>query len=469
MNWTKNLGKILLPRSGQRSQTRYWQTLQDHANRDSNRNYRNDDAPDYAKALEDVRLSAVIMACVGFVATRIPLCPWKLEQRVSGAWEPVDAHPILDLLENPAPGFGGTDMLSPLVVDYLIDGTAYWGRVGPNRDDAGPIGPPHELWWRPASSLYPVLNEGRSSLMGYQYVVDGKKLPLWGKDDVVQVRNTSHGQNPANPWLGVSPLAALAPEVWINSEATKMTASLLKNLGQVGIAVVAKPLEGGDQIDEGDAQAMKKYLREAYSGSNRGDSMFIEFPAEIHGGELVDPEMMHPKAIFDYGQEMVCSIYRLPAAVLQFGVGLEASTQNATVEQYEKQAWETGILDVQNALASQIGRQLLPAFGLDPTMYRLGFDTSGIEVLQKNRKEEAEMYIQLLQSGMILRSQALEALGLPFDASDEVRHMPISVIEVPAGMTQLEAEEERTPEPEPVVEAVVEEPEEKEEGADDES
>ena len=51
----------------------------------------------------------------------------------------------------------------------------------------------------------------RSSLLGFQYVVDGKKEPLWKPNDVVQVRNTSHGQNPANPWRGVSPLAALAP------------------------------------------------------------------------------------------------------------------------------------------------------------------------------------------------------------------------------------------------------------------
>ena len=86
--------------------------------------------------------------------------------------------------------------------------------------------------------------------------------------------------------------------------------------------------------------------------------------------------------------------------------------------------------------------------------YRLGFDKSGIEVLQKNRKEEAEMWGQLVRDGIAPRSQALEALGLPFDASDEVRHMPISVIEVPIGMTMLEAEEERTPEPEPPVLAV---------------
>ena len=453
MNWTKNLSKILLPRSGRRQNTRGWHTLEDWASRDS---HRNDDAPNYAEALEDVRLSAVVMACVGWVATMLPRCPWTLERRVDDAWEPVDAHPILDLLAGPTPQHGGTEMLSALICDYLLTGTAYWQRVAPTK-----TGPPTELWWRPSWSVYPMLNVERTGLEGYVYEVDGTK-EAWGTDDVVQVRNTSHGQNPANPWLGVSPLAALAPEIWINQKATRMTAALLKNLGQVGIAVVAKEFEGGGggQISSEDAQAMKKYLREAYSGANRGDSMFIEFPAEVHGGDLVDPDMMHPKVIFDYVQEMVCSIYRLPAAVLQFNVGLEAATQNATVEQFEKQAWETGILDVQNALSSQIGRQLLPPFGLDATMYRLGFDTSGIEVLQKNRKEEAEMYVLLLQSGMILRSQALEALGLPFEASDEVRHMPISVIEVPAGMTQIEAEEERQPEPEPVVEAVVEEPEE---------
>ena len=456
MNWTKNLSKLRLPRSAQRSPTRYWQTLQDHASRDMPQN---DDGPDYSKALDSVRFSAVIMACVGFVATRIPLCPWVLERRVDGAWEPVDTHPILDLLANPTPWHGGPEMLSTLVVDYLIAGTAYLQRVAPQ-----PAGPPRELWWRPAESLYPVLNEERSSLQGYQYVVDDKKLPLWTPDDAVQVRYAGHGQNPANPWLGVSPLAALGPEVWINREATRMTAALLKKLGQAGIVIILEK-EALDSMKEGDADAMKKYLREGYTGERRGDALFIEFPARFHGGALVDPALMHPKALRDYVQEMVCSVYRLPAAVLQFGVGLEAATQNATVEQFEKQAWETGILDVQNALSSQIGRQLLPAFELDIATYRLGFDTSKVEVLQKNRKEEAEMWGQLVRDGIVPRSQALEALGLPFEASDEVRHMPISVIEVPIGMTMLEAEEERTPEPEPTPAPVV--PPEEEEEEDD--
>ena len=462
MNWAKNLSNIVLPRSGQRGSVRQWQSMADWANRDLSEK---DAAPDYMKALDDVRLSAVVMACVGWVATMLPRCPWTLEQSVGGAWEPVDAHPILELLVGPTPQHGGPEMLSALICDFLIAGTAYWQRVAPSS-----TGPPRELWWRPESSLVPVLNSGRSGLEGYQYVVDGKKVPLWTPDDAVQVRNTQHGQDPANPWKGVSPLLALAPEQWIGKEATRMTAALLDNMGQLGVAIIAKETKVGNPIPAGDAQALKKYLKENFSGNKRGDALFVEFPAEIHGGGLINPDMMHPKALRDYVQEMTCAIYRLPAAVVQFGTGLEAATQNATMVQLEKQAWETGILPVQAALASQIGRQLLPAFGLDAATYRLGFDTDEIEVLQRDRKDEAAMWGQLVRDGIVLRSTALEALGLPFDDSDEVRHMPSSVIEVPAGMSQLEAEGDRTPEPEPepavppVV--VVEKPDEEDEGED---
>ena len=92
------------------------------------------------------------------------------------------------------------------------------------------MGPPKELWWRPSWSLIPYLNPERTGLKGFLYEVDGVTT-TWEPDDVVQVRNAQHGQNPANPWLGVSPLAALAPEVWINKEATRMTAALLKEHG----------------------------------------------------------------------------------------------------------------------------------------------------------------------------------------------------------------------------------------------
>ena len=437
---TKNLPNIILPRRGQRGAVRRWQSLTDWANRELSDGQ---EKLDYTQALENVRMMAVVMACVGWVAVMLPRCPWKLEVRKADAWEPIPSHPILDLLANPTPWHGGPEMLSALVIDYLLPGTGYWQRVS-----TADSGPPQELWWRPANYLSPVLNESRTTLAGFEYAVDGKTYP-WKPDDVIQVRNPQHGQNPSNPWLGVSPLYSLAPEVWINEHATEMTAALLKNLGQVGVALIIKDSEAAlNAIEAAGSEGVKnfkKYLRESYSGTNRGDALFVEFPADLHGGNLADPAMMHPKGLRDYVQEMVCSVYRLPPAVLQFGVGLEAATQNATMMQLEKQAWETGILPVQDILASQIGRQLLPAFELDTKIHRLGFDTSKIEVLQRDRREEAEMYGQLVRDGIITRATALESLGLPFNESDQVRHLPISVIEVPDGTSQVDADAARLP------------------------
>ena len=78
----------------------------------------------------------------------------------------------------------------------------------------------------------------RSGLMrDIVYEVDDAKNSCGSQMTRCRCGTSSTGRTPSNPWLGVSPLASLAPEVWINAEATKMTAALLKNLGQVGVAV----------------------------------------------------------------------------------------------------------------------------------------------------------------------------------------------------------------------------------------
>ena len=55
------------------------------------------------------------------------------------------------------------------------------------------------------------------------------------------------------------------------------------------------------------------------------------------------------------------------------------------------------------------------------------------------------MYGQLVRDGIITRATALERLGLPFNDSDMVRHLPISVIEVPDGKSQMDADAARLP------------------------
>ena len=186
----------------------------------------------------------------------------------------------------------------------------------------------------------------------------------------------------------------------------------------------------------------RDYLRNEYGGSNRGETLFSEFPIDVHALQASNPDMVHPKMIHDFVQEMVCATYRLPAAVVQYGVGLEQTTENATLKQYEKQAWETGLIPVGNQVASQMGRQLLPAYGLDFRRHRLALDYSGVEALQESEDSRAERVTKQFTSGLITRAQGLEALGWPVKDTDHVRHIGVNMVEIPDGVSQLDAEEQ---------------------------
>ena len=170
------------------------------------------------------------------------------------------------------------------------------------------------------------------------------------------------------------------------------------------------------------------------------------------GLQASNPDMIHPKNIHDYVEAAVCRIYKLPAAVVQFGLGIEATTQNATLMQYEKQAWETGLIPVGDPMGRQMGRQLLPAFGLDTDTHRLRLDYSHVEVLQEAEDAKADRIRKDFESGLITRATALDARGYEVKPTDHVRHLPLSVVEVPDGLTQLEVDEQRREAlPEPTV------------------
>ena len=428
----KNLSRVMFGRGGNRRNMRFWTTLLELSRRLAG----NNEKADYSKVLETARCSSVVMGCVGWIATMLPRCPWKLEKEANdGGWEDMGNHDLIKLLNNPTPQHSGAEMLSALLVDFNLYGSAYWHRVGPT-----PNGPPTELWWRPQDTMSPALTEDLHALAGYDYQVGEAKPTRLAINDVVQVRK---GQHPQNSWLGESPLAALAPELYIEGEATNMSAAILRNLGLIGLIIAMKESKDHQPPSDEEVEATRAYIKENYTADQRGDTLFLGAPVDVHGGNMVSPDLMHPKMLHDFVEERVCAIYRLPAAVVQFGIGLEQSAQNATMVQLEKQAWLTGALPDGGLVASQIGRQLMPAFELDPEMHRLSFDTSKIEVLQRARTELVEEWGALVRDGIATRAMALEALNLEVLPADHVRHLPINIVEVPAGKTQIETDEER--------------------------
>ena len=412
INWLKALGSIRLPSFGGRG--RYESPIMGVAGSprlSSDISYAHD------RALENADKSSLVMTCVEWIASMFPLARWQLERRDGDDWVAAPRHPVLDLLELPTPWHSGADLLAATMIDWNLHGTGYWVIVG--------NGEPSELWWRPASSITPK-RDSSGLLSHYDYKVEGETIRL-NQDDVLQVRRHQH---PDNPWLGISPLASLGREIWTDSEAVNYSSAMVRNMGIPGWIASPKDVKNLD-LGEEDFKAIREYLRDEYTANGRGSTLVLQAPMDIFRIAF-SPSEMHLKGIHDFSEQRICGVFRLPAAVVQFGTGLEQTTENATLEQYEKQAWQTGLKPIHRSLAAQVSRVLLPKFDMDLTQWRLSFNFDEVEVLHEDIYAVTRRNLDRFNAGGITRYELRQAEG--FDASDldKIYLLPPGYSEVPA-------------------------------------
>ena len=411
--------------------------------------------PNYAEALSRAEKNAIIMACVDWIAKKVVGMPWILEERTSAGWEEVEDHPILDLLWQPTPMHDSGTVFLPAVRDTLVHGTSYFLT---SETMLGAVG---ELWWRPSSMLSPV-RDSQGMLAGYRYVVNGRTY-IYPPERVIRVQL---GQQPANPFLGVSPLESLGPEVWLAFEALRRSGNLIENVGDIGL-VVSSSVDDPDRepMSDEDVKATRDYIQDRTTGTRRGEAMYFDEPMDVTR-HVVNPSDWHPSTLLNFVEEHVAASYHVPPSVIGFSTGLRVSSVGASTEAHLRQAYDDAILPTAMTLATQLSRQILPSFGLTPRTNRLVQDTSDVLVLQDDEKQRAEIWEIRLRSGAFTVSEARVDADLQVLPADDVYLRGASVIELPRGMTEAERDEANRPDPEEDPENPLEPPE-QEEGDDD--
>ena len=361
------------------------------------------DDPNYTEALERAEENAVIVAIVDWIARKILSMPWVLEEKTDDGWEPVDDSPIVDLLQMPTPYHDSTAAMLPGIRDLLIHGTTYW-LIAESRG-----GGPSELWWRPSSMVGP-LRDRMGMLAGYRYRVDELNYDY----EPQQVVSVQLGQMPDNPFLGVSPLTSLAPEVWLAFEAMRREGILIDLVGDLGLIISPSSEDmAREDMSEDDIRQTRDYIQERTAGRQRGRAMYFDEPMNVNRS-IVNPADWHPKAVLDFVEEHISAAYHLPASVAGFGPGMEQTQVGATMVEQLRQAWDDAILPNAAILESQMGRQLLPLFGLDPMRFRLAHDTSTINVLRDDDEVKARTWQILINTGIATPEQGAAAFGIEY-------------------------------------------------------
>lgn len=372
----------------------------------------------YANRVGDGTGSSTVTAPLFWVARTFPEAPPALWGKMStGEEEQILDHPMLRLLERPNQFFTGVTLWMATVIDYQVDGNAYWRKVRRATRRPG------ELWWIPHWLISPKAADG--------VFIDRYEINNGGRTETVPVEDIVHfrfGMDPDNPRLGRSPLKSVLREVLTDDEAAQFTASLLTNMGVPGLMISP---ERGLNITEEQALAAKGEITGRFTGDRRGEPIVMTGATKVEQFGF-SPEQLLLRELRRIPEERVTAVMGVPAIVAGLGAGLDRSTFTNMAEAREA-AYESGIIPTQRILAEVIRWQLLNEFEDDPFLWRFGFDLSKVRVLQEDLYRIVQRHAIGLREGGEMVSEFRRALDLPIDeARDNVFLRPSNVVTVPA-------------------------------------
>jgi HK97 family phage portal protein len=372
--------------------------------------------------------SNVVMAPVMWIMRTFIEAQAIVERRRAGTeigqkpvWEQAPDHNAELLLDQPNPYYDGDTLWQATLASYVPNGNAYWRKV---RNRFGEV---RELWYIPHWLICPKYPwDGSRYLDHYEY-----RSGVPGGPERIPPRDIVHfrfGLDPRNTRLGLSPLGSLLREVFTDDEAAIFSAAILKNMGVPGL--VLSPKDKTARPTPQDVEDTKMYLQSgAFRSGNRGTALVFGTPMDIAQFGF-DPNKLMLGSLRDISEERVCAALGLPAAVVGFGSGMQATKVGATMRELVKMAWVGCLSPMQKTFGKQTTRQLLPDFVSQTRRFRVRFDTSDVSGFQEDDNQLAERVSRLVQAGIVRVDRAQAMLGLEVDESQKIYLRPSNSLPV---------------------------------------
>jgi HK97 family phage portal protein len=335
------------------------------------------------------KMRGQVWRVANFYATtgaQVPLALYK--PAANGKSERVLKHPVLDLLYQPNPDWGQFMFFYAVLLQLRSAGNCFVTTVTP--DLGSRAGKPSELWILPVLNVQPLVKgkpiaDGVTLTVpvdGYRYTPDLSKPGDFVTLERTQVLHLKQ-YNPNGGVWGMGCITAADKEITGDDSSINTQIALLQNQGPGG-AMWFKPVDNRPpELAPGMIQQLRNVISSMFSGSRNAGKFPIltnEVGWTSFGVSSLDLQ------ILDFRRANfadICSYYGVPSLLLNDKEG----TTYANLEAARKMLYTQAIMPVLQYLASELTRWLVTQF--DPTMW-LEPDTSAIQELQANKKEQAE-------------------------------------------------------------------------------
>jgi len=371
---------------------------------------------DWARVAGDLGLNGVVASAIDWYVRNYPQATPRLYRPVdSQQAEPVEDHPVLQLMAQPDPMIMGSLFWGWCIQDYKLFGNTYLRKIR-----SSTRGTVTALQFLPQDMVRPVGN-GTNPLTHYIYTTDGRSFDI-PVSDIIHIR---YGRDPSDIRIGRAPLTAVLREIATDNTASTTAYGLLANGAMPSLIVGPDAKETSVDMSMDDARQVKRQLHEDLTGDGSGGIVVMTGAYKMDRVSLT-PSELALDSVRRVPEERICSALGINPMVLGLGSGLERSTYS-NYERAQQAAWEDGMVPLLRTLADAITADLLPEYPETQQGDYLMYDLETVRALADDMQAEAVRAEKLYKAGIIDRAEAKRIAGLEAVPEDEGQLHPTAI------------------------------------------
>ena len=317
-----------------------------------------------------------VQAAVSAVADDLSMLPIKVMRGRGANAEPVDDHPVLDLLEQPTSRNSGVMLRRQLITDLVLTGDAYLLVAG-SPDPAALIRlHPERVRIVPSA-------DGQAAAFDYQ---ESGRTVRYSFEQVLHIRSTSWEDGPQGLY-GTGAIRALANDLTTEKKAADLAANSADTGRPTG---VFSPSEEGDRWNKQQVSVLRDAFDRQMKGT--GGALFMGGPVKYEAIGWSPRDMEYQATRELVREAVIASIGVTPTRI-----GLP-SANFATAREQNRIYWTS--LQARAALVDSALTRLARLFRGSETV-TVTHDFSAVEALQESRSDRQD------------RVQAWWLMGIP--------------------------------------------------------
>jgi len=371
---------------------------------------------DWARVAGDLGLNGVVASAIDWYVRNYPQATPRYYRPVdSQQAEPVEDHPVLQLMAQPDPMIMGSLFWGWVIQDFKLFGNTYLRKI--RSTTRGVV---TALQFLPQDMVRPVGN-GINPLTHYVYTTDGRSFDI-PVSDIIHIR---YGRDPSDIRIGRAPLTAVLREIATDNTASTTAYGLLANGAMPSLIVGPDAKETSVDMSMDDARQVKRQLHEDLTGDGSGGIVVMTGAYKMDRVSLT-PSELALDSVRRVPEERICSALGINPMVLGLGSGLERSTYS-NYERAQQAAWEDGMVPLLRTLADAITADLLPEYPETQQGDYVMYDLETVRALADDMQAEAVRAEKLYKAGIIDRAEAKRIAGLEAVPEDEGQLHPTAI------------------------------------------